>query len=123
MSRSLRRLVAIMLPLLSILLLLVFLVLVGNFMIRTLSPNQIHSFQQWTASFAYYAQFVRWLLYALLWIYWAPLIRTLGRLRHWDQHVIDRALQSKFSSVGLLLLVEIFIIQRLHIHLIQLFEG
>ncbi len=123
MSRSLRRLVAIMLPLLSILLLLIFLVIVGNFMIRTLSPDQIHSFQQWTASFAFYAQFVRWALYTVLFVYWSPLIRTLGRLRHWDQPVIDQALHSKYSSVGLLLLVEIFIIQRLHIHLIQLLEG
>ena len=92
----------------------------GLFMVETLSGDQLKKLNDSILSFSFWTQFIRWTLYLLLFIYWQSIIVFFGRARHWDEVTIERAKMSKKSTLFILLAVELFLIQSIHISLYSL---
>jgi len=92
----------------------------GLFMVETMSGDQLKRVNESIRSFGFWTQFIRWTLYLLLFIYWQSIIVFLGRARHWDEVIIGRAKMSRKSTLFILLAVELFLIQSIHISLYSL---
>ena len=105
---------------LGILIILFIMSSLGLFMVETLSGDQLKKLNDSIRSFSFWTQFIRWTLYLLLFIYWQSIIVFLGRARHWDEVIIGRAKMSRKSTLFILLAVELFLIQSIHISLYSL---
>ena len=114
--RSLRGLLLVF----GVLLVLFILLSLGLFLVETLSAEQIQKLNQSIRSFGFWMQFIRWTLYLLLFIYWQPIIGYWGRVRHWHEAIIERAKTSRKSTLSILLAVELFLIQGIHVSLYSL---
>jgi hypothetical protein len=104
----------------GVLIILLILSSLGLFMVETLSGDQLKKLNDSIRSFSFWTQFIRWTLYLLLFIYWQSIIAFLGRARHWDEVTIERAKMSRKSTLFILLAVELFLIQNIHISLYSL---
>jgi hypothetical protein len=104
----------------GVLLILFILLSLGLFLVETLSAEQIQKLKQSIRSFGFWMQFIRWALYMLLFIYWQPIIGYWGRVRHWHEAIIERAKTSRKSTLSILLAVELFLIQGIHVSLYSL---
>jgi hypothetical protein len=102
---------------LGILIILFIMSSLGLFMVKTLSGDQLNKFNESISSFGFWTQFIRWALYLLLFVYWKSIIGFWGRVRYWDQPIIDRAKMSRKSTLFILLAVELFLIQSIHVSL------
>ena len=111
--RSLRGLLLVF----GVLLILFILLSLGLFLVETLSAEQIKKLNQSIRSYGFWMQFIRWALYLLLFIYWQPIISYWGRVRHWHEAIIERAKTSRKSTLFILLAVELFLIQGIHVSL------
>jgi hypothetical protein len=89
----------------------------GLFMVETLSGDQLKRLNESIRSFSFWTQFIRWALYLLLFVYWQSIIGFWGRVRHWDEVIIERAKISRKSTLFILLAVELFLIQSIHVSL------
>jgi hypothetical protein len=114
--RSLRGLLLVF----GVLLIFFILLSLGLFLLETLSAEQVQKLNQSILSFGFWTQFIRWALYLLLFIYWQPIIRYWGRVRHWHEAIIERAKMSRKSTLFILLAVELFLIQSIHVSLYSL---
>jgi hypothetical protein len=86
-------------------------------MLETLSGDQLKRLNESIRSFSFWTQFIRWALYLLLFVYWQSIIGFWGRVRHWDEVIIERAKISRKSTLFILLAVELFLIQSIHVSL------
>ncbi len=102
---------------LGILIILFIMSSLGLFMVKTLSGDQLNKLNESISSFGFWTQFIRWALYLLLFVYWKSIIGFWSRVRHWDQPIIDRAKMSRKSTLFILLAVELFLIQSIHVSL------
>ena len=102
---------------LGVLIILFIMSSLGLFMVETLSGDQLKSLNESIRSFGFWTQFIRWVLYLLLFIYWKSIIGFWGSVRHWDESIIGRANMSRKSTLFILLAVELFLIQSIHISL------
>ena len=102
---------------LGVLMILFIISSLGLFMVATLSGEQLKKFNESIHSFGFWTQFIRWALYLLLFIFWESIIGFWGRVRHWDEPIIDRAKMSRKSTLFILLAVELFLIQSIHVSL------
>ncbi len=98
-------------------------VAIGNIMLKTLTTNQLKTFNQHIDTLGFYMQFIRWGFYLLLFVYWERVIRFLGRIKQWDQGMIERGLHSKYQSMAVLLAVELFLIQAIQNPVIRYFTS
>jgi hypothetical protein len=89
-------------------------------MVETMSGDQLKRVNESIRSFGFWTQFIRWTLYMLLFIYWQSIIVFWGNARHWDEVTIERAKMSRKSTLFILLAVELFLIQNIHISLYSL---
>lgn len=96
---------------------------IGQLMIGNLSADSINLIDSKIKTLGFYTQFIRWFLYAALYFYWVPIIHFLSGWKKWEQHVVDRALKSKLSSLIILIGVELFIIQTIHVKLFHVITG
>jgi len=84
---------------------------IGLFFVGNVSTNTLERVNNLTASLGFYLQFARWALYLALCLFWQPVMRFLGRLAHWEPYVIDRALANRKTTLVVLILVELLVIQ------------
>ena len=106
-----------MLLILGVLLILFCMASLGLLMLETLSADQLKRLNDSIRNFGFWMQFFRWALYLMTYIYWQKIINFWGHFRHWDEAVIDRALKSRFSTAIIVIAVELFLIQSLHVSL------
>jgi hypothetical protein len=104
----------------GVLIILFFLSSLGLFMVETMSGDQLKKLNDSIRSFSFWTQFIRWTLYLLLFIYWQSIIVFWGNARHWDEVIIERAKMSRKSTLFILLAVELFLIQSIHVSLYSL---
>lgn len=104
----------------GVLIILFILSSLGLFMVETMSGDQLKRVNESIRSFGFWTQFIRWMLYLLLFIYWQSIIVFFGNARHWDEVTIERAKMSRKSTLYILLAVELFLIQNIHISLYSL---
>jgi hypothetical protein len=102
---------------LGVLIILLIMSSLGLFIVETLSGDQLKRFNESIRSFGFWMQFIRWASYLLLFFYWESVIGFWGRVRHWDVTIIDRAKMSRQSTLLILLAVELFLIQSIHVRL------
>jgi len=102
---------------LGVLFLLLILVTMGLLIVETMPANQVNRINESIRLFGFWSQFFRWAFYLLLFIYWQHIIGFWGRVRQWDNTVIKRAKASRLSSIIILIAVELFLIQSIHISL------
>ena len=95
----------------------------GLFMVETVSVNKLIRMNESIRSFGFWMQFIRWLSYLLLYIYWQPVIAFIGRFNNWDEVVINRAQMSRRSTIIIFLAVELFLIQSIHVPIYTLLMG
>ena len=101
----------------GVLIILFIMSILGLFMVETLSGDQLKRLNESIRSFSFWTQFIRWALYLLLFVYWQSIIGFWGRVRHWDEVIIERAKISRKSTLFILLAVELFLIQSIHVSL------
>ncbi|MBC8386224.1 MAG: hypothetical protein H8E09_00110 [Gammaproteobacteria bacterium] len=89
----------------------------GLFMVETLSGDQLKNLNQSIRTLGFWTQFIRWALYLMLFFYWPSIISFWGRTQQWDDVIIERAKMSRNSSLFILLAVELFLIQSIHVPL------
>ena len=106
-----------MLLILGVLLILFCMASLGLLMLETLSADQLKRLNDSIRNFGFWMQFIRWAVYLVMYIYWQKIIKFWGNFRHWDEAVIDRALKSRFSTAIIVITVELFLIQSLHVSL------
>ena len=111
-----------MLLILGVLLILFCMASLGLLMLETLSADQLKRLNDSIRNFGFWMQFIRWAVYLMMYIYWQKIIKFWGNFRHWDEAVIDRALKSRFSTAIILIAVELFLIQSLHVSLYELLK-
>jgi uncharacterized membrane protein len=117
-SKSLaKRILHGLLLVLGVLIILFIMSSLGLFMVKTLSGDQLNKLNESISSFGFWMQFIRWALYLLLFFYWESVIGFWSRVRHWDETIIDRAKMSRQSTLLILLAVELFLIQTIHVPL------
>jgi len=85
----------------------------GLFFVGNVSTDKLERLNALTASLGFYLQFVRWAIYLALFVFWKPVLSFWGRIRHWEPYVVDRALASRKTTLLVLILVELCVIQNL----------
>ena len=121
-SKSLVKRAAYGLLLVLVVLLLLFcMASLGLFILETLSTDQLKRLNESIRNFGFWMQFIRWTLYLLMFIYWQQIINFWGNFRQWDDAVIELAVKSRLSTAIIVLAVELFLIQSVHVSLYTFF--
>ncbi len=89
----------------------------GLLMVESMTGEQLKQMNESIRTFGFWTQFIRWGLYIFLYLFWQNIIAFWGRVRRWDYAVIDRALQSRVSTLLIFLAVELFLIQSIHVNI------
>lgn len=90
----------------------------GLFFIDSISGEQIRQARAAVSTVSDSFMWVRWAFYIILYCYWKPLIRGIGRLKKWESEVIERAINSRNSSIIILIFIELLLILRIQQYLL-----
>lgn len=91
----------------------------GLSLLENVSGEQLARMREALAQANYMMQFVRWGLYAAAYYYWTPMIRRFGAWRGWDDAVIERGIASRRSTTIIILMVELFLFQTIHVSILE----
>ena len=93
---------------------LIGLMLLGLFLIDTLSIDQVQQARQGLQIFGAWWMYVRWAFVAGLIIYWVDINTWLARRKGWSEAHLARVLDGRWFTLGVLLFVELILILRIH---------
>ncbi len=122
-ARSRRRLWRTVRPLLLVTSVLVGLYLTGLLLISLLSLDQLHSMKQGLTTFGAWWIIARLSFIAGLAIYWVEINTWLSHRNQWSAAHLARVIAGRWLAVGVLSVVELFLVQRIHEPLIDRWIG
>ncbi len=98
---------------------LIALMLLGQFIVKTFSIDQVQQARQGLRAFGAWWMYVRWAFIAGLIIYWVDINTWLARRKGWSEAHLARVLNGRWFTLGVLLFVEMFFVLRIHEPLID----
>ena len=98
---------------------LIALMLLGQFIARTFSIDQVQQARQALRTFGAWWMYVRWAFIAGLIVYWVDINTWLARRKGWSEAHLARVLDGRWFALGVLTFVELFFVLRIHEPLID----
>jgi len=112
--RPARRLLRVVVVLISVFAVFLALNLVGMLLMNVVSMAQLQQAQRVLNTFGEWWMIVRLAFIAGLVIGWTPINTWLAQRNDWSQAHLARVLAGRWLTLGLLVFVELFLVQRIH---------